>query len=364
MSNILSPYVFNGGPWNDLGGGSYGTAPFEGIMSVSGTVSDGQVLTITGGGFGSGCSSVWFEDYSDGVLNSDIKLDNTVFNVTGDGTGTFAKRVSDSRSGSLAASVFQETLAGGQWVSHGLHRTFSAVTELFVSQAVKIPSGSRFPGTGGGTSGTNADYSSDSSWKTVWVTGGSTGTNDIVIPSHIGVGVWSHIGNDLPDKRNWGADPTWWEWGAWNRLTTWMKAGDTPEVDAGQLYFQVANTADTLFEDSTTPVIFSGGTNPYNWTDVRVGGWIKDTATQNDVVVLYDDIYIAAGDNAAARVELGNNAVYENCTDLAVCDHNTWADGSLSVNCREGGLNLSANTWLFVTTADNTTRYSTQVVTV
>ena len=135
---------------------------------------------------------------------------------------------------------------------------------MFVSGAVMVPSGSRFPGNDGGTAGTNDDYSTDSSWKAIWVFDDNTADNDICLPTHVGGGEWQHAGNDIsPALKGWGIDPTWWGWTKWNRFTTWLKAGSTPNVDAGNMYFQVANTVDTIFEDSTTPVVFGTGTLPY-----------------------------------------------------------------------------------------------------
>ena len=133
------------------------------------------------------------------------------------------------------------------------------------------------------------------------------------------------------------------------------------------MYFQIANTVDTLFEDTTTPTVFANGTDPvvgdYSWYEMSFPGWIRNTPTQNGVEVLYDDVYIAWGADASDRVELGNASTYANCTDLAICDATSWTPTSISVTCREGGLDLTAATWMYITLADNTERVSIQVVT-
>ena len=109
------------------------------------------------------------------------------------------------------------------------------------------------------------------------------------------------------------------------------------------------------------------GLPPYEFNSVNINGWIRSSTggsdgNGTDISTLYDDIYVAWGDYAAARIELGNAATYAACTDLAICESLSWADGSLSVKVREGGLILASATWLYVTLPDNITRYSIQVV--
>ncbi len=335
-----------------------------GIASVAGTIADGQVLTITGAGLGSGPTNVMFENYSNGILGSEILATNTNFDID---TANTSKgiRVADSRSGSFANSDFNESATA--FIGSRLAVDFSGgadTTEVFISYAVKVPTGSNFPGNDGGNSGTNADYSTDSSWKTGWLLGdGGSGTlNDVVIATHTGAGVWQTAGNDLGVFNNYGQNPLWWKWGKWNRISSWIKAGATPNIDAGNLYMQVANTETPIFEQATTPVIFANGSAPYRWGQFGVPGWMRDRVDRGGVATLHDDVYVAWGPNAAARVELGNAATYESCTDLAVCDRTSWVSGQIIVNCREGGLNLASPTWLFITLADNVTRYSMQVV--
>lgn len=342
-----------------------GDAPVgePGITNVTGIISDGETLTISGAAFGSGCANIMFENYENGAVGSQVLSSNTNYDTNN--AFVIALRDADSRSGSKSASTYQQHSTVLDYRSAVIEKDFGGdYLEVYTSYAVKVPSGSTFPGNDGGSSGTNADYSSDSSWKQNWFLGPGSTTNDLITATHVGGGIWHTGGNDLGTLRNHGTDPTWWSWGNWNRLSMWVKAGATPNVDAGNLYFQVANTAGVIYEFNDTPVIFANGTAPYRFTKVNAHGWQRERSTLGGVKTLYDDVYIAWGDNAAARVELGNNAVYENCTDLAICDYSSWESGSITVTCREGGLNLAQNTWLFVTLADNTTRYSYQVVTV
>jgi hypothetical protein len=335
-----------------------------GISNVTGTIADGQTITISGGGFGLGPTNTISEFFDGGATGQDITGANSNFDTPNAiYPATFD---TDSRSGTHSANMV--SLASGVVGSiNGFN--LGSTTEVFVTYAFKVPSGAYFPGIDGGNTGTNSDYSSDSSWKMNWLLGPDSTTNDMISLSHVGGGIWHTGGNALGLIKNWGTDPTWFKWGGWNRVDQWFKAGATPNVDQGNFYTRITNDGVDSFEFSDTPVIFASGSAPYEWNSINFAGWMRnDLGGSNSlgagVKYLYDDIYVAWGDNAAARVELGNNSVYENCTSLAICDSGLWADGSITATCREGGLDLAQNTWLFVTLADNTTHYGIQVVNV
>lgn len=349
-----------------------GNAPVSGgttalAWSAPSGLAQGSSISLTTDGtnpFGTGPTQVWYESYSNGSLGSDVDLANTIFDDTVMGHSVRATRVSDSRSGSFAASHFKETSANN-WNTTSLERTFAGTTEVFVSHAAKIPAGANFPGNDGGNSGTNADYSTDSSWKVSWLTGGATaGANDICIPTYVGSGIWHVGGNDIsPSLYNSGVNPTWWKWGKWHRFTCYMKGGSTPQTDAGVFYFQVANTEEAITEISDTPVIFANGTAPYQWTEFRVSGYARPRTTQGGVEILSDDVYISVGTNAAARVELGDNAVYTSCTDLHIQNvaPADWATGQIDFDIDYGPFSPSQDLWLHITREDNSTKYSIQV---
>ena len=377
MGNVLQNT--GGNTLKVLAGGGFGSVEsiVSGISSVSGTISDGNVLTVSGGGFGTGPTVVMFEDFSGGTDGIDGTTSNTGFDTTS--TAYPLIFTTDSRSGSLAARMYRvKATDAAQRRSSNNFILLNAATEVFISYAIKTPTGKYFPGTAGGNSGTNADYS-NASWKAAWLIPeeGTSGQCDLVVPSFNGSSSWELTGNGLKTKlTTGGANPTWWSWNNWCRMTTWVKAGADVSVDAGNIYFQAANGIDAMYENSGTPIIFTnestGTPTPEayrQWGQLNIAGWIKENAGGSagggeDIECLYDDIYVAEGPNAAARVELGNASTYAACTDLAICDSTSWANDSITVNCREGGLTLTANTWLYVTLSDNTTQYKTQVVTV
>lgn len=276
-----------------------------------------------------------------------------------------------SRSGSNSAKFTTTKTSDGTVAASANTVTFvGGATEAFVSYAVKIPTGAYFPGTTAGNSGTNADYD-DSSWKAAWLLGVNEGSgfgNDLVIPSHVGSGIWKLGGNNLGNLlETGGANPTWWKWNKWNRFTTWVKAGAIPQTDSGNLYFQVANGEEALTEFNNTPVIFGDpdAVSPYQWEQININGWIRPDVGGSDgsgagIDTRYDDIYVSWGTNAAARVELGDNAVYTSCTNLHIqyVTPADWATGQLDFDIDYGPFNPSDELWWHITLEDNITRYS------
>ena len=365
----------------DQGGGVFGSvASSDGITSVSGVRADGEVNTISGLGFGdNGPSSSMFENFSGGTDGAEVTTLNSNFDEVNDFYRT--KFTSDSRSGSLSGSMYQsknqapfDIAATINTVNFGAPG--SGVVEYFTSFAIKVPSGSYFPGIGGGNAGNNSDYPNDSALKTNWMQGPDQFRNDMVSLSHVGNGHWLVTSNDLGTFIDAGTNPTWWKWGGWVKISLWVKSGADPRNDAGEVYLQITNGVDPIYEFTSTPVIFGAagttgdGLSPYEFNYDRTVGWIKPGVGGSDgagagVTVLFDDIYKSWGANSAARVELGDADTYAGCTDTALCEVEdiNWSDGTIVFTAREGGLNLSANTWVYVILPDNSTIYSFQWVT-
>ena len=380
--NMTAQSIAVGDNWTKVGNDYVGSSPNGATSggtaalawSAPSGLADGNALTLTTDGtnpFGTGPTNVRYESFEGLTAGTRMETTaNTIFDtvspfwpapiendISRSGNNSAKFTTTKESDGSVAASANTVTFIGG-------------ATEVFVSYAVKIPSGAYFPGTNAGNSGTNADYT-DSSWKAAWLLGVNEGSgygNDLVIPSHVGSGIWVIGGNNLGNFIQAGsADPTWWKWNKWNRFTTWAKAGAVPQTDAGNLYFQVANGEEALTEFSDTPVIF-GSENavpPYQWEQVNINGWMRPAVGGSDgagtgIDTRYDDIYVSWGTNAAARVELGDNAAYTSCTNLHI-QHVTpanWATGQLDFNIDYGPFSQSDSLWLHITLDDNSTTYA------
>jgi len=364
----------------DQGGGVYGSVtPVSGNgITVTGTIGEGEVVVISkpSGGFGnSGPEKYFYEDFSNGVAGEDATLFTTSFDELH--ASYPPEFVVDDVSGRLVARMFRQDTAGSEnyqpckakWLNLGVIR------EAFKSFSVRVPPTKYFSGPGGGNSGTDADYSSASSWKMDWLVGDNTiNTNDLITASHVGNGQWTGGGNALQlpgggQLQQFGTNPTWWKWGKWHRMTQWIKAGAVPEVDAGNMYTQIANGEEAMTIFDTTPVIFATGASPYSFKEYHINGWAVGDATNNpNIEQHYKSIYLAVGDNAAARVELSNDFPYLSGKKPSMCEAPDvgWTDNEITVTLHDGtgDVDLTKNTWAYITLPDNVTQFYVQVVTV
>lgn len=350
---------------SDTGGGT----PALAWAAPSG-LSQGSSVSLTTDGtnpFGDGPVNVLYEDFSSQAVDAEVTDLNSIFDDASDFWPATVKS-DEARSGTKSGKF----VANKNIAPNDLGSAINSIDlpvgtrEVFVSIASKIPLGAYFPA--GGNSGTDSDYDS-SSWKMAWLLGPDTATNDLVLFTHTGNGVWQISGNDLGSLLTLGAaNPTWWKWNKWNRTTSYVKAGATPQTDAGVVYAQIANGEEAITEYSGTPVVFSSGSGNYDWTKLNVNGWARTDAGGSDgsgtgIDFRYDDIYVAYGDRAAARVELGDSATYANCTDLHIqkVTPANWSTNQINWDIDYGPFTQGASLWLHITREDNSTHYAIQV---
>jgi hypothetical protein len=352
--------------WNNYSPPPQGAA----IYSINGSLTDGSVLTIKGKGFGAGATNYIYENFANftsaGQLLQDV--DNEF-----DTPSLFADSVADSRSGTYSIN------------GYGLHSSdyranISNIilggdpTEVFSSYSIKNPVGKHMPHQGSDVVA-NTYPAVGSNFKPCWFLGPDSASNDIITPL-LTQDRWSTDGNDLHNVAftMGGSAPAFFTFGEWCRFTTWLKAGAVPEVDAGEMYFQGMSASGGQLEVTSQNAIFLGGTAPYKWTNVNIIGWARETTVGStpdvaNVQILLDDVYISWGDNAAVRVEIGDNANYGLCTKLSVCDplrdangDAVWHDRQLTVNFRASDLDLGADVFIFVTGVLNTQLVARQIL--
>jgi len=66
----------------------------------------------------------------------------------------------------------------------------------------------------------------------------------------------------------------------------------------------------------------------------------------------YDDIYLALGDNARARVEVGDSLSYDACTKLDIFTPTAWSATSITATARITQFGTGDTAYLFVVDAD------------
>ena len=327
-------------------------------ISSVGTLTNGQAVSITGLNFGSsGPNIVVFDDFT-GTVGDPISLQATV----GAWSGTHNSPIYVSDGENIAARLINA--GGSRQVQVDF---FTGVQEFFLSYRVEIPPSYHFPNTV-----QRGDFAPDSAWKMAWIFDDSTysgyqGDDDIVIPTW-GNGTYFMVGgNDNAFQLETGR-PTkstnWFSFDGWNRATTYMKGGADPVNDNGTVWFSGLSEefGNKIFTKTDAP-IFDGDDNDYDnaisqWTHLNVPGWNRtggvNSAYDSTTMADYDDIYLATGANAAARVEIGDNASYAGCTNLAISTPTAWSDTSITTTIREGGFSSGDSVYVFVIDADNT----------
>lgn len=85
------------------------------------------------------------------------------------------------------------------------------------------------------------------------------------------------------------------------------------------------------------------------WDTLHFPGYGRgDTNSQT----YYDDIYVATGNGARARVEIGNAPKYTDCTNLAVLTPTSWSDAAIIATMRQGSFHMGDTAYIFVLDPD------------
>ena len=310
--------------------------------STPSSVTLGQPVTITGAGFGAiGPTVAYFDDFEDGVAgNLPAQGSSAIVGTRDIVSGTYGGYVNTFKnSGSLAFQVpFDQ--AGWSEIATALP---AETRDIYVSYYFLLPESDYWPGEGG-DSGTAINL------KAMWILGNNAGAidtanNDKVIPTILGddggTGMSAMVvGNDLTPNYSTYVDavPTK---GTWTRLSCWLKAGDP----TGAMKFW--KDAALVKNDTGVSTIADGEYRGF----VGFPGYGRVDAAVTSRPT-YDDVYIAVGAAAMARVELGDNSTYTDCTKLAVATVNTWADTSISASVRSGSFSPGETAYLFAIDAD------------
>lgn len=298
------------------------------INGISGIAKDGETITISGSGFGTGPKVHIFDDFNGGAPGADVDLKATYGSWDKQSRAVF---VSAGHSGAGVQGYCQSSLRAAP-----LYHSFPNTKEIFVSYWWRIPVGGKVPG-----GGVNS-YPTGSHLKNYWITydGGynADGLPDLVLPTYNNS--WKVTGNQGNGMLNTGAfsqsevavD------GTWNRTTFHLKQGGTHWGQNIRENQSVAiwTSGNSLFE-STTPAYFN---------EAKLHGWFRTNTSGAKFVS--DEFYFASGANAAARVEIGDAPSYSSCRNLAICTPTSWSSGSIEATVRTGSFKLGEKAYVFV----------------
>ncbi len=297
------------------------------ISGVSGTVSNSQSITISGSNFGSGPTVILFDDFENGNSGSLIGTGavnvGSIYEVGTDGNNpTFNS--SYAHSGSIAMKSTYAVSGGGS--PHITARYASGFTKVFTCFWAYCPG--IFPGADVG--GTN--------YKIQWhMADSDTPTNDIDMVA-VG-GEWYFASNGQP---NWQISFNTQSWpyptGSWHRFWTYVALGSNGTVKCSELNNSGVSTA---VSNTSAGSMFPSGT--FYRTNFDAWG-----STGSSSVTYLDDVYEAVGDNAQARVEIGNASTYTSCTNLTMCTPDSWSASSITAHVWKGSFGSSDSAYLFV----------------
>jgi hypothetical protein len=357
-----------------------GTVPLVGLTQLalatpaptgaSGTVAAGQSLTISGSSFGTqGPNIVMMEDFERDTAGQTVKLAGapvgswTAFNSSkaflaspNAHTGKVGFHAYD-HAGQGAAIL--ELAPGGQY------------QEAFISVWVSVPSGKSFPGMWG--PGGSApppgplQFPADSAWKFAWLLQSNTlvGNQFNMIPlSYAGSGQFQpaesasgyamFIQPGMYSENSNNVGTAWWSWTGLNRVSTWMRGNSTVPAGAVGGMLQTLNAQNGMLSWSfgnpatyPTSAMFQLGAPQY-FTQINVPGWMRENSGPN-ADPTYDDIYIAVGPGAAARVEITDSPTYAGSKHATILRASNWSNTQVTATIPSAGLDFSGTAYLYVT---------------
>lgn len=325
------------------------------ITSVSGTVADGNSITVTGSGFGSnGPKIILFDDFGRGSAGEAFSSDATV--------GTWS-----SMRGYVWTDSALSKGRGARLITPNGHvnnnKLFNGeYSEVFVSSRAYVPNGYRFP-----MADADKKMPKISALKHHWVYYGNYGYaagkgHDIFGPNWTGTAWHTTTTNENKDYVYQQWKNPGWEWGKPVRWSHWWKGDPNNNPHNTKGYFQgITSTQQVISKwdsgnmDGKTWLSQSYESEgmPYAWDRLSIVGYFRSGSSYPQHNYVIDDVYLAVGPNSAARVEIGNKSDYQTCTKMAISTPTSWSNTKINVTIREGNFNPGEKAYLFIVDANN-----------
>ena len=126
-------------------------------------------------------------------------------------------------------------------------------------------------------------------------------------------------------------------WGGYLTASTSTGSAYLWLTDSGQARHLLGSASGRTIDNGTT-----------GWQYIHFPGYGRyDSNSQT----YYDDIYVATGEGALARIEIGNAPTLSECKNLAVVTPTSWTDGQITATARLGSF-TSGTAYLFVIDKD------------
>ncbi|HAM35459.1 MAG TPA: hypothetical protein DEB40_05065 [Elusimicrobia bacterium] len=322
------------------------------VSSVSGTASHGQSLTITGSGFGAmGGHIISWDDFEAHALGSAIQNSSPITGPTwttqnNDPAGGAGYSNIHAHSGNVAAHINWSGTTGirafgwaGQGPFNKLYITYWRWMEGNYSADTTICK-------------TSDGYACNH--KQFYLFGNSGGMPQGMPLIPAGNTVWGYYNNVSAIQGDWNSTNNinkiglnysntsnkWSRWEFWQTLNSDPNCANGSNCDGILQYWVDAKLA---YSRSDYKPRFVNG----QWIDFRLGHMAHGFT--NTAKAWFDDLYIA---NTLARVELGDNAAWDNCTHREIQIVSSWTDSQIQAEIRQENFPAGTTAYLFIVDAN------------
>ncbi|MCH2159024.1 MAG: hypothetical protein MK096_09650 [Oleiphilaceae bacterium] len=299
------------------------------VNELSNELNDKYVqVEILGTSFGAGPEMILFEDFSYGKEGDQVGLDLALFgNWSASSDYTGIPRYA-AHEGDLAMSIHDFGKPSLNRIAQLEAILPDKTNDIFLSYSVRVPEGRYF-------SGATDDFTfpNVSSWKFTWIADGigaigSTTRFNLCTPTHIGSGNFMLQGNSgglgyIQVRDNWS-------WHGKNYFSFGqIPDNDNPTTSNGMVHWShISEKGSKLSINSDSPVMPLGVTEQFD--RVKFPGWFGNGDYSN-FDAYYDDIYVAIGDNALARVVLSDARDINQSTQLITLPVISWASNKITL---------------------------------
>lgn len=319
-------------------------------------LANGEIV-VRGSGFGEGPNVVLYDDFSNTSLKDDrlnsIPLKGKWKNIAGDKLETKPGAVEVGGKSLVvrnSASALSVALEFGLPDPGGLHG-LKPFQEVYFSYSVK--DFGDFPGDGGSETG----FSHRSATKDAWMMLGDRGDNpvysatlfDVAAGHDLYVPAWTGAGFNVAGNSSrlspsyWQGDLTSnWAFGGWNTFLFHGKLDPSNPYDSAEGFFAFVNSNEysvnirqgNLMSDLTNTLssLIHNADQPY-WDRIKFFAWMN-TGTA-EVIRAVDNIYVAVGRNANARVVITDNKKLESSKVLVHLLPTSWSDSFVEAQLPE-----------------------------
>lgn len=284
-----------------------------------------QEIIISGSGFGAGPNIIVADDFDNQTAGAAVDLKKAIIGQWERSSSYPELPIIVNNEDGKAIEVRNKQNTGTASIAQIETILPAATNSVFVSYSVMVPEGSFF-------SGASEDYKFPdmSSWKFTWITDTPLGIAsqtkfNICTPTHAGKGAFLLAGNSV--NHGYVGVSGAWSWHTKNYMSFGIRANETLVRGIGSLYFQLSGKKNSTLVFQKDTQIFPDS-NTTSFDRVKFPGWFGN-GDQSKFNAYYDDLYVAAGKNAFARVELSNGALLEESTVNVTLPVVSWTDTTI-----------------------------------